>query len=475
MPPKLTQSMRRRLGLALLALSLAPAIHAADLLTLYRDALANNPGYAAARADLAAARELLPQARGQLLPNLGLNAGATRTQVDNDTVGIFGNRRETRYEFTSSSYGLTLNQPLYRRQLWAQLDQARAQIREAEARFAYAGNDLALKLVQAYFDALLARDNLRLIAEQKTAIEAQLAQAKRLYESGYGTVTEVNEAQARLDSVRAQEIAAVNTLEVRLHGLNEITGRLPKTLLPLGSGMPLQRPDPERLEDWIEFALERNPVVRFQQARLEIAQQELAKARAGHHPTLDLVAGLRRDRDPGYTTLDTRNEVAEIGLRFNLPLYQGGQIESRGRQTLALLDSARSQLEAARRQVAQQTRQEYLNVVNGVAQVGALEQALKSHELALYSMEKGFKAGVRTSVDILNQQQLLYTAKRDLLKARYDYLISRMKLKTAAGLLEESDIEEVNGWLVEKNDAQALPVTGRPTVGLALSNALSNR
>ncbi len=445
-PPSTLPHLRRTLGLALIALALSTAGQAADLLSLYREALVNNPTYAAARADYAAAQQLVPQARGQLLPNVGLNAQATRMQVDNET-SFLGQARERRYEFTSTSYGLSVSQPIYRRQLWAQLEQASAQVHEAEARLAHAGNELALKLTQAYFDALLAQDNVRLAAEQKAAIEAQLMQAKRLFASGFGTVTEVNEAQARLDSVLAQEIAALNNLEVRLHALQEITGQLPEALLPLGDGMPLQPPEPAKLEAWIEFALQRSPLVRLQQARVAIAEQELAKARAGHQPTLDLVASLRRDRDPGYTTLDTRNEVGEIGLRFNLPLYQGGQIEARSAQALALLDSARHQLEAARRQVSQLVRQEYLNVVNGIARVGALEQALKSHELALYSMEKGFKAGLRTSVDILNQQQLLYAAKRDLLKARYDYLLSRLRLKAAAGLLELADIEAVNGWL----------------------------
>lgn len=424
----------------------APALEAADLLTIYRAALENDATYAMAKSDYLAAEEVLPQARSQLLPTVGLRANVTRNRIDN-TAEVLGNVIDRQYSFTSQDYGLSLTQPVYRKAIWAEYQSAGAKLRLATAELLNARLDLALRVVQTYFAALLAQDNIDLVREQKSAIAAQVEQAKRFYASGFGTVTDVNEAQARLDSANALEITARNNLEIAMRAFEEIVGNVPDTLLTLSAQPSLRLPDPYNLDHWRDHALANNPAVLAKSAALEIAQHEIEKARAQQFPTIDLVAGVGHAVDPGYTTLDQTNNSADIGIRAAFTLYQGGYITSRLRQTRALHDKARNELEAVRRQIAQQTRQEYLNVVNGVAQVDALEKALKSHEVALDSMQKGFRAGVRTSVDILNEQQLLYTAKRDLSEARYNYLISRSRLKAAAGILDEAEIVLINGWL----------------------------
>jgi outer membrane protein len=420
--------------------------HSADLLSLYREAMKNDATLAAAQADHAAGLEALPQARSQFFPSVGLSASAIRNKLEN-SVDVLGRTITTDPSFTSEDYSLSLTQPIYRKQIWAQYDQAKAQVRYSDAQLALAEQDLMIKVAQAYFDALLAQDNVDLMREQKNAITAQLRQAKRLYESGFGTVTDVNEAQSRYDSADAQDIAARNTLEIRMRALEEITGKLPERLQPLGAQASLNLPEPADAERWIEHALANNPAIIARQAGVEAALQEVEKARAGHFPSVDLIASYGYSVDPGYTTLNTTNQSTTIGIRANLPLYQGGYVNSRVRQTVNLRERARSELDAIRRRTIQQTRQEYLNVVNGIAQVQALEQALQSHETTLYSIQKGFQAGLRTNVDILNEQQLLYTAKRDLYQVRYGYLLSRMKLKAAAGLLDETEIALVNSWL----------------------------
>lgn len=435
------------LNLALLATCCAP-VAADDLLGLYREAVLHDATYAAARADYTASLEALPQAKAQLLPTISLSASAIRNQLDNHAP-VLGVPRRTEHDFTSENIGLSLNQPLYRRQLLAQLGQADAQVRFATARLEQARQDLTLRVALAYFDALLAQDNVQLAQEQKASISEQLRQAKRMYAAGVGTITDVNEAQARFDSTYAQEIEARNALEIRLRKLEEITQRYPGKLTPFGEQPQPTPPEPADVGHWIDSALANNPNVLSQLANLDVVGRELEKARGGHHPTVDLIASYDKSVDPGYTTLDTTNYNTRVGIQLQIPLYQGGYVNSRVRQMLAAEDKTRNELEASRRQATQLTREAYLDVVSGIARIKALEQALKSHQLALYSTRKGFQAGVRTNVDVLNEQQLMYTAKRDLYKARYEYAIARLKLKAAVGMLDEEEVALVNNWLSE--------------------------
>jgi TolC family type I secretion outer membrane protein len=409
---------------------------------MYRDALKNNAKFAAAQAEHQAAGELLPQARSRMLPRVDLNANIANSHVRNSAVV------DNTYHFTQAEVGVNLVHPLYKKELDIQYAQAGVRVREADAKLEQARQDLALEVSQAYMDVLLVDDNLALIKEQRSAILAQLDQAKTLLEKGYGTVTDVNEARARLDSVDVQDIEARNAYEISLHAFHEITSVLSTRMAMLGSDRQKLQSDTESLDKWIDTAMQFNPRIQQQLARYEASQREVEKARAGDSPALDLVAGVSHAKDPGYTALNTNNTSAEIGLKFSMPLYQGGLTKSRIAMTKALEERARQELEAMRREVMLDTRQEYLNVVSAVVKINALEQALKSHETALDSMQKGFRAGVRTNVEILNQQQLLFTAKRDLNKARYESLVSRLRLKKAAGQLLEEEIALVNGWLV---------------------------
>ena len=418
-----------------------------DLLNMYREALKNNAKYAAAQAEHQAAGELLPQARSRMLPRVELNANVANSHVRNSAAV------DNTYHFTQAEVGVNLVHPLYKKELDIQYAQAGVRVREADAKLEQARQDLALEVSQAYMDVLLVDDNLALIKEQRSAILAQLDQAKTLLEKGYGTVTDVNEARARLDSVDVQEIDARNAYEISLHALHEITSVLSTRMAMLGTDRQKLQSDTENLDKWIDTAMRFNPRILQQLARYEASQREVEKARAGDSPALDLVAGVNHAKDPGYTALNTNNTSAEIGLKFSMPLYQGGLTKSRIAMTKALEERARQELEAVRREVMLDTRQEYLNVVSAVVKINALEQALKSHETALDSMHKGFRAGVRTNVEILNQQQLLFTAKRDLNKARYESLVSRLRLKKAAGQLLEEDIAVVNSWLVPLDSA----------------------
>lgn len=190
-----------------------------------------------------------------------------------------------------------------------------------------------------------------------------------------------------------------------------------------------------------------NPTIKAKEAALEVADKEVVKSASGHLPTVDIVAGRSYYKDPGYTTINTKSIDNTLGVQISIPLFSGGSTQGRYDQSSAMRQRARSELESTNRSVTLATRQEYLNVVNGVAQIKALVQAVKSNELALYSARKGLEAGVRTSFDVLNAQQLLFSAKRDLALERYRYVLSRFRLRAAVGLLDETDVDLVQRYL----------------------------
>lgn len=436
----------RRVLLAGCLLAALGQSHAAGLLALYRDALQSDPQFGAARAERKSADAALSQSRGQLMPQVTANASAVRNEQSVATKTSAGVTQKN-YDFTARSASLNLQQAIFRPQLWLAYRQSQAQVQQGEAELLQARQDLILRLAQAYFDVLLAEDNLALTGEQKAALAQQLKQTQRYFEAGVGTITDINETQARFDSVQAEEIAASNSLEIKRRAIEQIVGKWYQHLDRLTGEFPLELPKPVVVEQWLEFSLANNPALKAREVALEIAARDVQKAYSGHLPSIDLVAGRTHNRDPGYTTLDTDGWNNTLGVQFSLPLFTGGSTRGRVDQALAGEEKAQQELEQIRRKVLLATREEFLNVVNGMAQITALKQAVKSNEVALYSARRGLEAGTRTSFDVLNAQQLLVTAKRDLAQARYRYVLSRLKLRAAAGLLDDEDVEYVQGFL----------------------------
>ncbi len=377
-------------------------------------------------------------------PTLDLGASTiwNKEEIQTRSTGI-----TTDYNYNSNGAKLTLMQPIYRRQNWAIYEQGKLQSAAAEIQYAAAQQGLILNVAQAYFDVLLAQDNVALAGTQKKAIQEQLDQAKMSFEVGTATITDTHEAQARFDLANASEIAALNELEIRQRALEKIIGKLPGPLATLATELSLQTPEPNDISKWVEAAEQDNLLVQAKRISAEIANQEVERNRGGHHPTLDLVAtygdsGLSGGRFGAYDT-----KATTIGLQLGLPLYQGGATSSRVREAVANQEKARQDLTLEVRQSALSTREAYLGVTSGAAQIRALEQALVSSQSSLDSTRLGLEVGVRTNVDVLNAQQQLFSAKRDLYKARYTYLVSRLKLKSAAGTLAEGDLQQVNQWL----------------------------
>jgi outer membrane protein len=432
-----------KLSRTLLALALAMALPAsgADLLNVYRDALVSDPVYQSARAQFAATAERLPQARSGYLPFINGNVGITRYWLDREGAPSF--------DYTYKTYGITLSQPIFRPQNWIAITQAQHTVLQAEATLAQAQQDLALRTAQAYFDVLLARDNVALSDSQKAAIDQQLAQAKRNFEVGTATIVDTLEAQARFDQSVAKEISDKADLEVKLRILTVLLGKLPDGLVPLREPMPLPLPQPNDVEKWVQAAADSSYTVAVARSAYEIALQEVDRQRAGHLPTLDLSATGTRVNDPTSAAppISPIGNVGSVGFTLSVPIFAGGLTQSRVREAVALRDRAAQDLENAQRTVAQTVRAGFLIVSSGIAQVKALEQALVSTQSQLESTILGRDVGVRTSVDVLNAQQQVFQTRRDLQQARYNFLINTLRLKAATGQLTEVDIEEVNRTL----------------------------
>lgn len=445
----MTSAQKALLALAVCFTTGLPTLtaHGADLLEVYKQAQGADAVYASARATWTATQEKLPQARSALLPSLSLSGS---TQYNDREISFRdGISPGNTARFNSNALNLSLSQPLYRRQNTVAVAQGRTQVDQADAVLAQAAQDLITRVAQAYVDVLLARDNVAFAGAQKTAIAEQLQQAKISFQVGTATITDTHEAQARFDLATAQEIAAKSDLEVKQRALELLIGKNTPVLAPLSTRLQLVPPEPAVLDKWVEEARNANPQVRVAEQGLTLAQQEVVRNRGAHYPTLDAFAGVTRNASgvgtlggPG-TDINNRN----IGLQLALPIYQGGLVTSRIREAVANEEKARQDLENARRGVELQARQNFVGVTSGIAQVRALEAALTSSQSALDSTRLGREVGVRTQVDVLNAQQQVFSARRDLAQAKYNYIMSTLKLKAAVGRLTEADVVAVNAWL----------------------------
>ena len=444
---------RPKIKLAAIAVGLAFAgvAAAADFLATYRLAKQNDAAFASARASLEAGLEKLPQGRALLLPVINASGNTTWNDAENrdQTQGQVGGA-----QFNSNGWNVTLTQPLFRWQNLVQYQQSQYQVLQAEAQFGQATQDLIVRVAQAYFDVLAAQDNLEFTKSNKISIAEQLAQAKRNFEVGTATITDTNEAQARFDLSVAQEIAGVNALEVAQRALQQIIGQFPDALTPLKTTLVIDAPQPNVMEEWAKSARGNNFVVRGNDAVMEIASREVERQRAGHYPTLDVVAGAQENTNQNIASVTaiqsgSRSTIAQntIGLQLNVPIYAGGSVMSRTREAVGLKEKARQDLETSRRAAEFNARQSFLNVTNGMAQVRALEQALRSSNVSLQSNRVGYEVGVRINIDVLNAQQQVFQTERDLARARYDTILNGLRLKSAAGSLTESDVEAVNRLL----------------------------
>ena len=425
--------------------ALALPAHGQSLIDLYESARAYDAAYQSAKFQQDASIAKAEQARAAVLPTVGLALGASVTNLDNTLAP------PPKSTFNTQTATLSASQPLYRPANRAIHEQGMKGIELARAQLASADQDLIVRVSQAYFDVLAAQDNVTFVKAQKAAVAEQLASAKRNFQVGTATITDTREAQARFDLVAAQEIAAENDLLVKKIALNQLVGK--SDTQPLALAQPLSLPPlvPGDVNAWIAQSESEHPAVRQSRHALDVAQLETQKAQAGHKPTLDLTGGYSITQNGGSATvpMDYRTNAATIGLAFNLPLFAGYAIENRVRETLALEDKARNDLEGARRAVAQGTRTAFFGVLSGQGQVKALEAAEASSQSALEANKLGYQVGVRINIDVLNSQSQLFDTKAKLAKARYDVLLGGLKLRQANGTLKAEDLQSVNALLAK--------------------------
>jgi outer membrane protein len=424
----------------------ALSAQSADLLQVYRDAVGFDAQYAAARAARNAGIEKLPQGRAGLLPTIGLSANTTWNDIESTSrsTGITTGR-----DYNSNGWSASLSQPLFRWQNWVGYKQAELAAALAEMQLAQASQDLIVRVTQAYFDVLLAQETLATAQAQKIAIAEQLESAKRNFEVGTATITDTHEAQARYDLTVATEIAAENDLAVKRQTLRTLTGKETDALKGLRSGVQIGTPQPADIAQWVSSAETGNIGVQIAQTNLDVSGREIERQRAGHYPTLDLVA-THGKTGSGFssttgTGVDTKSST--IGLQLAVPLFAGGAVSSKEREAAALNEKARADLDFARRQATLAARQSYLGVNSGLSQVKALEAGVASSQLAVESNKLGYEVGVRINIDVLNAQSQLFDTKQKLAKARLDTLIAQLRLKSAAGTLTEADLAAINALL----------------------------
>jgi len=443
LPPRFLPSRLR--CASLLALLLASgAVQAENLDTLYQAARAYDATYLSARSLAESATFRAAQADALRLPSASLSGSVTANEINAVTGNNVGSR--------SVTVGVQGRHPLFNRTNAANYDQAQVALAVSQADLEAAEQDLIVRVAVAYFDVLAAQDALSAAQAFKKAVAEQLASAKRNFEVGTATITDTRESQARFDLATARELVADNDLRTKRTVLDQLVGR--NAVTPQGLALPAALPPvlPADMDAWVNAADGLHPSIRKARLAQEVARLETDKARAGALPTVDLVGGLNTSNSSGSATIPNSNRgtttSANLGVQLNMPLYTGGAVQNRIKETVVLEEKARQDLEAARRGVGLGTRSAFLGVQSGLGQVKALEAAEASTRLALEATELGYKVGVRVNLDVLNAQSQLFDTRRDLSKARYDVIVNSLKLRQASGQLQPQDLRAIDTLLV---------------------------
>ena len=474
--------MNRASTLALVLLAFSGSAPAKDLVGVFEDAVHNDPVIRQADANRLAAREARPQALAAVLPQLNGTAGVTGEHNAGETP-IFGTNPNgtplvisapATLDTSTRTWGVNLRQNLFSWANWMTLKEAGREVAQAEATYQAAEQQLILRVAQAYFNVLSAEDGLEANQASLEAISRQLDQANKRFEVGLIAITDVQEAKAARDTAAAAVIAAKRTLATSEDQLQEITGEKYPQLAKPGTDMPLKSPEPADQSRWVNISLEQNLSLISSRLGAEIARDNVRVAVGGHLPTLDLVAGRSFQRQGvnenfagerlGY---DSYFNDRQIGVQLTVPIFSGGFTQSKVRQTQYLWIAAKEAVVQSSRATERQARDAYLGVISGIARVQALRQALESSQTALKATEAGYEVGTRTAVDVLNSRKTLVQAKTDYSGSRYDYIVSVLQLRLAAGNLDRAQLADINNWLTvaaPTSPAEATPESLAPTV-----------
>ena len=445
--------MRKIIGLALVVLSLPGNLNAAqDLIEAYEAARIYDPRHNAARFDYEATLEKLPQASADLLPSLSFDArtGKVNQDIKDRDQPIFGVGDE---RFRSSAWNFQARQPVFRWASWVQRGQAKTAIRQAYAEFTAAEQDLILRTVALYLNLLASLDLKALAAAELKAVGRQLELVKAQRRGGLASITDEYEAQARYSFVQADVIAAKYGIDDAFQALREVVGDAVADVFPLKAEIPLVKPEPAIVTDWVESALEQNLLLIAREEAVLLAKAEVDRQRAEHYPSFDLVANYGNQDQGGSITGGASDvDTADFSLQVNVPLYSGGAVNSRTREAKMNHRRAREEQRFQYGEVNRQTRAAYNGVVSSISRVEALQASTIAQESVMEGRRTGYRSGVNTLLDVLAAESILYSTRRDYAEARYQYLLSLLQLKQQAGTLNEEDVYYING-LLEKESA----------------------
>lgn len=425
--------------------SMTTPVWATDLMDIYQQALQSDPTYQAAISTRLSNREALPQSIANLLPTASGTANTHESQT------IVPQSQRTLYPTTSGvrtiskGYNVILRQPLLNVSSWMQIRQANATAKAADADFAYAAQDLIIRVSQTYFKVLLAQDNLRYVQAEKAAYARQLDQAQQRYTVGLDANTTVENAKASYDSAVAQEISAQNTLQDNKEAIRLLTNQFYPTLENIKVELPLMMPQPSQPEPWVASAKQHNLKLQAATYTMQAAKANIGVAFGGHLPTVTASGSYNQSYDQGDSSIDTNNRAAS--LQATVPIFSGGLTSSQVRQAKDDFETAQAQREDAFRQAIITTRQKYNDVLTGISKIRADRFAILSAQKSLASTQESYKVGTRTIVQVLQAEQTLYQAKSTLAQDEYTYLLDTLLLKQAAGTLGPTDLAAINQWL----------------------------
>ncbi|MEC4749218.1 TolC family outer membrane protein [Methylomicrobium sp. Wu6] len=427
-------------------------LKAQNLSDIFDLALQNNPDLKRVEAERSARFESKDQSLARFFPVVAANGASSKEYLHNKkakangipSFNLAGNM--VNQDFWRHTFDLNITQPLFHWDHWIQLSQSENIMAQAEANYQAEVQNLLLKTTTAYFDVLSARDNLEFTMAEKEAIARQLDQAKHRFDVGIIPITDVNEAQAAFDQAYASEIEAVNLLDDRNEALKEIIGDQDVTIDPLGEQLPLKKPDPADITKWSDTAELNNFGVIAAYNQAEAERKSIQIQRSGHLPQLDIVASY--DVSDVNSTFGFRGDTQSIGMQLNVPLFEGGAVNSRTRQAQYEYQAAKENLIAVKRSIKKQVKTAYRDVITNINRVEALKTAVDSAEASFEASEAGLEVGTRTMVEVLLEQRNLFRAKREFSRARYDYLVNSIKLKQLASNLTRDDLEQISRLLL---------------------------
>lgn len=417
-----------------------------DLLGVFELALDNDPTYQQANEERRAAFESKPQAIAKLLPFFSATGSIDWNYLSNRKVGFQGLGLQ---RFWDSQFTVNLNQPVFHWDYWVQLSQSENQIAQAEAEYQNALQDLMVRTIQAYLDILLAKDTLRFALSEKKSLARQLEQAQQRFNVGLIAITDVLEAQSGFDGARSREIFAENDVDNKKEALREIIGDYDGKLALLPGEIALMQPDPLDIDQWAVSADNQNLGIIAAQNQAEFTRKTIEFQRSGHYPTVDVIGSY--SVQDNSSTFGLRGDVGSVGVQVNVPIFEGGAVNSRTREALYNFNAAKDNLLAVRRQVTRQVKDAYRGVISTISQVEALRATVKSSMSALEATEAGFEVGTRTMVDVVNEQRNLFQAQNNLSEARNNYILNWVSLKESTSSLSEADVSTLNDLLVIGN------------------------